>query len=189
MVGLPDFRSHSKTTPFATQPLLDHLKSRLVRISDPHCNYLYHDLNFHTFKEKEECNVIMSQSELTTHLTKNKLRWQGQVGRVRCPFQVRRSPAENCKIKFKCVPAHSSYRSQSGCVIVKIYVGKHVSQTEVGEVMQRIKSVKILFLEKSKITLGIRNPNICDIQIVKPVLRRSVHRRAVRILCIKTDFR
>ena len=97
--------------------------------------------------------------------------------------------SKNCKIKFKCVPAHSSYRSQSGCVIVKIYVGKHVSQTEVGEVVQRIKSVKVLFLGKSKNTLGIRNPNICDIQIVKPVLRRSVHRRAVRILCIKTDFR
>ena len=189
MVGLSDFRSHSKTRPFATQPFLDHLKSRLVWISDPHCDYLYHDLHFHTFKEKEECNVIMSQSELTTHLTKNKLRWQGRVGRVRCPFQVRRSPAAKTVKKFKCVPAHSSYRSQSGCVIVKIYVGKHVSQTEVGEVVQRIKSVKILFLEKSKNTLGIRNPNICDIQIVKPVLRRSIHQRAVRILYIKTDFR
>ena len=38
MVGLLDFRSHSKSGPFATQLLNDHLKSRLVRISDPHCS-------------------------------------------------------------------------------------------------------------------------------------------------------
>ena len=38
----PDFRSHSKSRPFATQPVLDHSKSRLGRISDPHCS---HDLN------------------------------------------------------------------------------------------------------------------------------------------------
>ena len=31
MVGLTDFRSHSKSGPFATKPLFDHLKSRLVR--------------------------------------------------------------------------------------------------------------------------------------------------------------
>ena len=37
MVGLPDFRSHSKSRPFANQPLFDHCKSRLVWISDPHC--------------------------------------------------------------------------------------------------------------------------------------------------------
>ena len=37
IVWLPNFRSHSKSRPFATQPLCDHLKSRLVRISDPHC--------------------------------------------------------------------------------------------------------------------------------------------------------
>ena len=35
MVALPDFRSHSKSRPFANQPLYDHLKSRLVQISDP----------------------------------------------------------------------------------------------------------------------------------------------------------
>ena len=34
MVGLPDFRSHSKSGPFATQLIFDHKKSRLVRISD-----------------------------------------------------------------------------------------------------------------------------------------------------------
>ena len=34
MVGLPDFRSHSKSRSFPTQPLLDHLKSRLGWISD-----------------------------------------------------------------------------------------------------------------------------------------------------------
>ena len=32
-----DFRCHSKSRSFATQPLLDHSKSRLGRISDPHC--------------------------------------------------------------------------------------------------------------------------------------------------------
>ena len=37
MVELPDFRSHSKSRPFGTQPLFDHSKSRLVWISDPHC--------------------------------------------------------------------------------------------------------------------------------------------------------
>ena len=35
MVGLPNFRSQSKSRPFATQPLLDHSKSKLGRISDP----------------------------------------------------------------------------------------------------------------------------------------------------------
>ena len=35
MVGLPDFRSHSKSKTFATQPLFEHSKSRLVWISDP----------------------------------------------------------------------------------------------------------------------------------------------------------
>ena len=36
MVGLPDFRSHSKFRPFVTQRLLDHSKSRLGWISDSH---------------------------------------------------------------------------------------------------------------------------------------------------------
>ena len=40
MVGLPNFRLHSKSGPFATKPLFDYLKSTLVRISDPHCNGL-----------------------------------------------------------------------------------------------------------------------------------------------------
>ena len=34
MVGLPDYRSHSKSRPFTTQPVLDHSKSRLGRISE-----------------------------------------------------------------------------------------------------------------------------------------------------------
>ena len=42
MVGLPDFRSHSKCGPFATQPLFNHSKFRLVRISDPHCSQFNH---------------------------------------------------------------------------------------------------------------------------------------------------
>ena len=37
MVGLQDFRSHSKSRLLAIQPLLDHLKSSRGRISDPHC--------------------------------------------------------------------------------------------------------------------------------------------------------
>ena len=40
MVGLPYFRSHSKSWPFETQPHFDHSKSRLVWISDPHCREL-----------------------------------------------------------------------------------------------------------------------------------------------------
>ena len=36
MVGPLDFRSHSKSKPFATPPLFDHSKSRLVQISDPY---------------------------------------------------------------------------------------------------------------------------------------------------------
>ena len=39
-VGLLDFRSHLKYGPFTIQPLFHFSKSRLVLISDPHCNYL-----------------------------------------------------------------------------------------------------------------------------------------------------
>ena len=42
MVGLLDFRIHLKSIPFTNLPLFDHLKSKLVRFSDPHCTrYLY----------------------------------------------------------------------------------------------------------------------------------------------------
>ena len=37
IVGLLDFRSHSKSGPFAIQPLFDHSNSGQGRISDPHC--------------------------------------------------------------------------------------------------------------------------------------------------------
>ena len=37
LVGLPDYRSNSKFRPLETNPLFDHSKFRLVRISDPHC--------------------------------------------------------------------------------------------------------------------------------------------------------
>ena len=40
MIGLPDFRSHWKSGPFETQPLINQLKSRLVQISDPHCIWI-----------------------------------------------------------------------------------------------------------------------------------------------------
>ena len=40
MVGLQDFRFHSKSGPFSPQPLFDHSKYRLVQISDPHCMLL-----------------------------------------------------------------------------------------------------------------------------------------------------
>ena len=39
MVGIPDLRTHSKFKPFANQPLSDHLKSRHVLISYPHCKF------------------------------------------------------------------------------------------------------------------------------------------------------
>ena len=35
-LGFLDFRSHSKSRPSANQPLLDHSKLKLVRISNPH---------------------------------------------------------------------------------------------------------------------------------------------------------
>ena len=41
MVGLPKFRSHLKSRPFANQPLFDHSKSRLALISDPHCSPVF----------------------------------------------------------------------------------------------------------------------------------------------------
>ena len=53
IVGLPDFRSHSKSRPSATQPLLDHLKSRLGRISDPNFT------TFHTYKATQGSCVLM----------------------------------------------------------------------------------------------------------------------------------
>ena len=40
IVWLPDFRSHLKSRLFATQPLFNHSKSRLVRISGPHCIFV-----------------------------------------------------------------------------------------------------------------------------------------------------
>ena len=47
MVGLLDFRFHSKSGPFANQPLFDNSKSKLGRISVPHevDNVLAWDLN------------------------------------------------------------------------------------------------------------------------------------------------
>ena len=40
MVGLPDFRSHTISEPFANQFLFDHLKSRQGHTSDPQCTGL-----------------------------------------------------------------------------------------------------------------------------------------------------
>ena len=37
MIGFQDLRSHSRSGPFANQPLFDHFKSKQVCISDPHC--------------------------------------------------------------------------------------------------------------------------------------------------------
>ena len=48
MVGLQDFKSHSKFVTFATQPLFDHSKYILVRISDPPPLYTFLKLKFHT---------------------------------------------------------------------------------------------------------------------------------------------
>ena len=41
MVGLPNFRSHSKSGPFETKPLINHSQSRLVLISDHHCSLIF----------------------------------------------------------------------------------------------------------------------------------------------------
>ena len=65
MVGLPDFRSHSKSRPFANQPLLDHLKSRLGRILDPRCslkNNLMDIVTLCFFIKCSICSVFRSKS-------------------------------------------------------------------------------------------------------------------------------
>ena len=41
MIELPDFRSHLKFRSFVTQPLFNYSKSRLFRISDPHCIQMF----------------------------------------------------------------------------------------------------------------------------------------------------
>ena len=65
MVGLPDFRSHSKSRPFATQPVLDHSKSRLGRISDPHCIQILTVLCFYfSFESSDaESDVLLSAEQ------------------------------------------------------------------------------------------------------------------------------
>ena len=71
MVGFPDFRSHSKSRPFATQPLFDHLKSRLVSISDPHYSIQFLDLSFFPessedddfFDAEDENSIIAEEDE------------------------------------------------------------------------------------------------------------------------------
>ena len=55
-VGLPDFRSHLKSGPFATLPLFDHSKSRQVRISDPHCDgRVLIELTWPTAQPQSQC--------------------------------------------------------------------------------------------------------------------------------------
>ena len=44
-IGLPDFRSHLKSGPSATQPLFNHSKSRLFQISDSQCKTIYTEYN------------------------------------------------------------------------------------------------------------------------------------------------
>ena len=55
MAGLSDFRSHSKSRPFASQPLYIHLKSKLVWISDPHC------IKLHIVYVLEPANILPVQ--------------------------------------------------------------------------------------------------------------------------------
>ena len=49
MVGLLDFRSHLKLTPFATQLILDHSNSIQFQISDPPCSGNIWIVNFYLF--------------------------------------------------------------------------------------------------------------------------------------------
>ena len=58
MVGLPDFSFHPKSGPFATQPLLDHSKSRLVRISDPHSSTIPLNGVRIWILDKSECQMV-----------------------------------------------------------------------------------------------------------------------------------
>ena len=66
MVGLPDFRSHSKSGPFATQPLFDHSKSKLVRLSDPRCIWMFPVFRCPSFNAY--CNQLYASHDFVVRL-------------------------------------------------------------------------------------------------------------------------
>ena len=66
MVGFPDIRSHSKSGPFANQPLLDH-----IRISDLHYNLKNHDST--KILKKFQPNPETANQVLETSLNQSSL--------------------------------------------------------------------------------------------------------------------
>ena len=85
MVGLPDFRSHLKSRPFANQPRYDHLKPRLVLISDPHCSPIFEARSTEMLKS--------SQSKLTRIEVKV---WK--AGHVRCNWSFNSAASEAVEV-------------------------------------------------------------------------------------------
>ena len=68
MVGLPNFRCHSKSRPFATQPLLDHTKSTLGRISDLHCILALTEFEKKIFPSRQKIQKFDALSIPLNHL-------------------------------------------------------------------------------------------------------------------------
>ena len=72
MVGLPDFRSHLKSGLFANQKMFDHLKSRLVQISDlPLYVFKFTWSSFFVwmfFGGKSQSDAGQNVSEISLHL-------------------------------------------------------------------------------------------------------------------------
>ena len=62
MVGLPNFRSHPKSGPYAAHPLLDNSKSRLAWISTPQCIKGMAQIMDHSTIKQESSQVRMKVS-------------------------------------------------------------------------------------------------------------------------------
>ena len=82
MVGLPDFSWHLKSRPFATQPVLDHSKSRLGRISDPHC--IFHP----SISEQNIFQGINDDSMFGQDLSLSSVIWWIRSGTLICNLIV-----------------------------------------------------------------------------------------------------
>ena len=93
MFGLPDFRSYSKSRQFSTQPLFDHSKSRLVRISDPHYTGLvwYSNPNIHNL-----FSILLRKKSKTDVKDKVNFTFENSIKRPKFLF------AESWQLFFSC---------------------------------------------------------------------------------------
>ena len=64
--GITNFRSHSKSRPFSTQPLSNHLKSRLFRISDPHRTFGHSSPDLFNYYSETENRLIFPEMSSPT---------------------------------------------------------------------------------------------------------------------------